>query len=62
MAKFEYKRIEDTILKDGINKLLEVHTSNGWKIISYNEHVIDQKYVRITLLLEKESGKMKLFG
>lgn len=62
MTKFEYKRIEETVLKEDANKLLETHSLDGWKIISYNESTHDKKYIHITLVLEKEISKMKLFS
>jgi len=63
MAKFEYKRIDESILKAGANEWLAEITKDGWQIKNYQEtpaHDVD--YVRVIVLLEREVTKKRLFS
>lgn len=62
----KYKRIDETILKEDIDKWLQT-ISDGWKIVNYNEIPSHKPtYIRMQILLEKEaeskSKKIRLFS
>jgi hypothetical protein len=55
MAKFEYKRVDETKKKDEIDAWLSTLVEEGWKIRNYKEVPAHrQDYIRMQILLEKE--------